>query len=146
MAGRKPKVNYYASRGGYYCWFRGQQRLLAKGPDDAVTGPTYLQALEDRDPVGKQQTRRQEREHQAYGRSYLGWSAATPEMENDRRAHIRFGDDVSGQGPSGGASFTATYRVGGGRAGNVGADALTRSRIGRLEALAACSAAANFRE
>ena len=48
------------------------------------------------------------------------------EMENDRRAHIRFGDDVSGQAPSAGASFTAIYRVGGGLAGNVGADALTR--------------------
>jgi hypothetical protein len=47
------------------------------------------------------------------------------EMEEDGRAHLRFGDDTQGREPSE-ASFTATYRVGNGRTGNVGADALAR--------------------
>lgn len=38
-------ISYYRSRGGYYTCFRGKQLLLAKGPDDKPTGPTYLAAL-----------------------------------------------------------------------------------------------------
>jgi hypothetical protein len=48
------------------------------------------------------------------------------EMEADRRAFVRFGDDVRGRRPSPGATFRATYRVGNGRAGNIGADAIAR--------------------
>ena len=47
------------------------------------------------------------------------------EMESDGVAWIRFGDDVLGRRPTAGSYFTATYRVGNGSAGNVGADALT---------------------
>jgi hypothetical protein len=46
------------------------------------------------------------------------------EMERDGSAFLRFGDGVLGRQPAAGATFTATYRVGNGRAGNVGADAL----------------------
>jgi hypothetical protein len=46
------------------------------------------------------------------------------EMERDGRAFLRFGDDVLGRRPAAGATLTATYRVGHGRAGNVGAEAL----------------------
>jgi predicted phage baseplate assembly protein len=49
------------------------------------------------------------------------------EMEEDGRAFLRFGDDVLGRAPTGGATFTATYRVGNGRAGNVGSGALGRA-------------------
>ncbi len=48
------------------------------------------------------------------------------EMEEDRIAHLRFGDDIFGRRPAAGSQFTATYRVGGGQSGNLGADALTR--------------------
>ena len=48
------------------------------------------------------------------------------EMEDDGRAHLRFGDDVLGRAPSPGTRFTATYRVGNGRGGNVAPGALTR--------------------
>ncbi len=48
------------------------------------------------------------------------------EMERDGTAHLRFGDGVSGKKPDEGTDFTATYRVGNGRAGNVGAEALCR--------------------
>ncbi|HUX87148.1 MAG TPA: putative baseplate assembly protein [Chloroflexota bacterium] len=47
------------------------------------------------------------------------------ELETDGVAWIRFGDDVLGRQPVAGSYFTATYRVGNGPAGNVGADALT---------------------
>jgi len=47
------------------------------------------------------------------------------EIDNDGAAVIRFGDDMHGRRPEPGTSFTATYRVGNGRAGNIGADSLT---------------------
>ncbi len=56
----------------------------------------------------------------------LKWEPRRDLLQSDRFARLRFGDDVLGPAPSAGASFTATYRVGGGRAGNVGAEALTR--------------------
>jgi hypothetical protein len=46
------------------------------------------------------------------------------EIENDGVASIRYGDDEYGQLPETGTSFEATYRVGNGRPGNVGAETL----------------------
>jgi hypothetical protein len=46
------------------------------------------------------------------------------EMENDGRASLRFGEGVHGRAPGGGSVLAATYRVGNGQAGNVGAEAL----------------------
>src|SRR5688572_11759957 len=43
---KKPSVRYWDSRGGYGCWIRGVQHILAKGADDGPTGPTYLDALD----------------------------------------------------------------------------------------------------
>jgi len=43
------------------------------------------------------------------------------ETENDGIALLRFGDDVHGRRPDPGTAFTATYRVGNGTSGNVGA-------------------------
>ena len=57
------------------------------------------------------------------------------EMEADQRAFLRFGDDVRGRRPSPEATFIATYRIGIGNAGNIGADA-----IGRLVLPAAINA------
>jgi hypothetical protein len=47
------------------------------------------------------------------------------EMETDGRAHLRFGDDESGERPDAGMTFHATYRVGNGLTGNVGAEAIS---------------------
>jgi hypothetical protein len=47
------------------------------------------------------------------------------EMDNEGRAHLRFGDGELGRKPEACASFAATYRVGNGTAGNVGADTIT---------------------
>ncbi len=46
------------------------------------------------------------------------------EIDNQGAGTIRFGDDVHGRRPESGTEFTATYRVGNGRAGNIGADSL----------------------
>jgi predicted phage baseplate assembly protein len=46
------------------------------------------------------------------------------EVEADGRAYLRFGDDRFGMRPTPGTRFTATYRVGNGTRGNVGAEAL----------------------
>ena len=46
------------------------------------------------------------------------------EVETDGAATLRFGDGTHGRRPETGTAFTATYRVGNGVAGNVGAGAL----------------------
>jgi predicted phage baseplate assembly protein len=46
------------------------------------------------------------------------------EIETDGTAFLRFGDDQFGRRPASGTKFTATYRVGNGIRGNIGANAL----------------------
>ena len=46
------------------------------------------------------------------------------ETEHDGHARLRFGDDRHGLRPKRGTQFSARYRIGNGRAGNVGAEAL----------------------
>ncbi len=46
------------------------------------------------------------------------------ETEDDGRAYLRFGDNVLGKRPAPGTQLTATYRVGNGSSGNVGAEAI----------------------
>lgn len=46
------------------------------------------------------------------------------ESDSDGKTYLRFGDGRSGRLPLPGEQFTATYRIGGGTAGNIGADAL----------------------
>jgi hypothetical protein len=46
------------------------------------------------------------------------------EVENSGRVRLRFGDDEHGARPTTGSAFAATYRVGNGVAGNVGAEAI----------------------
>jgi hypothetical protein len=48
------------------------------------------------------------------------------ETEEDGSAYLRFGDNVLGRKPLEGQAFTATYRVGNGAQGNVGANSITR--------------------
>lgn len=56
------------------------------------------------------------------------------EMEEDGSAHLRFGDDVLGRAPAAGSTLMATYRVGSGSAGNVGAGSIARvvSQLGSI--------------
>lgn len=46
------------------------------------------------------------------------------EMDENRLAHIRFGEGVYGKIPSPGDQFTAGYRIGNGKSGNVGSDSI----------------------
>ena len=46
------------------------------------------------------------------------------EVDNDGYAHLRFGDGELGRKPDACTRFTATYRVGNGSSGNVGADTI----------------------
>lgn len=46
------------------------------------------------------------------------------EIEADGSVYLRFGDDQNGRRPAAGTPFTAAYRVGNGRRGNVGAEAI----------------------
>ena len=48
------------------------------------------------------------------------------EIETDLRVQLRFGDDVLGKQPAAGFAPKASYRVGNGSVGNIGADALGR--------------------
>jgi len=59
------------------------------------------------------------------------------ETEDDGSARIRFGDDTHGMRPDAGAAFAATYRVGNGVAGNVGADSIAHAITteGRISAV-----------
>jgi hypothetical protein len=46
------------------------------------------------------------------------------EIESNGVARLRFGDNINGKFPDSGTAFTASYRVGNGTAGNVGAESL----------------------
>ena len=52
------------------------------------------------------------------------------EVESDLSATLRFGDDTNGAFPATGTAFTATYRIGNGSAGNVGAESLKNLAVG----------------
>jgi hypothetical protein len=51
------------------------------------------------------------------------------EMERDGRASVRFGDNVNGRRPPAGSLWHATYRVGNGTSGNIGADAIAHVMV-----------------
>jgi hypothetical protein len=46
------------------------------------------------------------------------------EIDNEGRANLRFGDDACGRAPEAGMQFSAEYRVGNGKVGNVGREAI----------------------
>ena len=47
------------------------------------------------------------------------------ELDNEGRAHLRFGNDEMGRRPEAGMVFNAKYRIGNGLAGNVGAETIS---------------------
>lgn len=52
------------------------------------------------------------------------------EVERDGTPFLRFGDNVHGQAPDAGLTFTANYRIGNGSSGNIGRDTLGHVLIG----------------
>jgi hypothetical protein len=95
-------------------WFPATA-LLVRDPRDALPLVSKLQG----DPVVTRWNAR---------RDLLNSEADAPdfvvETENDGLAVLRFGDDTHGRRPNEGTVFTATYRIGNGVAGNVGADSI----------------------
>ena len=55
------------------------------------------------------------------------------EIESDGTARVRFGDDVNGMRPKSDSVFSASYRVGNGTAGNIGADTLVLCTDPRID-------------
>ena len=43
---RRASVRYWSSRQAYCCWFAGKQHILAEGPDDYPSGPTFQTAAQ----------------------------------------------------------------------------------------------------
>jgi predicted phage baseplate assembly protein len=56
-------------------------------------------------------------------------------MADNRTTHLRFGDGYFGQRPALGTDFSATYRLGSGRSGNVGAEAIAHLVLATEDAL-----------
>jgi hypothetical protein len=48
------------------------------------------------------------------------------EIDDDSLVHLRFGDGELGRNPEAGESFSATYRIGNGKAGNVGRETISQ--------------------
>lgn len=67
-------------------------------------------------------------------RDLLGSDRFAPEfvveVERDGSVQLRFGDDILGKKPTAGSVLSPTYRIGNGRAGNVGAEAIGRIVLG----------------
>lgn len=54
------------------------------------------------------------------------------EIDNEGVAHLRFGDGELGRAPTVASTFSASYRIGGGPAGNVGAEAISVLVLGNF--------------
>jgi hypothetical protein len=96
-------------------WFSAR-RLVARDPHDALPQVVHLSASTSAccasGRCGATCSQRGRRRH------------FVVEIDNDASALLRFGDDEHGERPNAGTAFSATYRVGNGSAGNVGADAI----------------------
>jgi len=64
------------------------------------------------------------------------------EVDDNGAAHLRFGDNEHGTRPQAGTAFTATYRVGNGSVGNVGAETIVHM-VGNSAELAALTSLRN---
>ena len=97
-------------------------RLLIQDPRQAV--PQVLDMVSTPDPTSHAAP-----QHWHVRRDLLESSAQdydfVVEMDNDSYAHLRFGDGELGHAPEVGSTFSATYRVGNGPTGNVGAGAIS---------------------
>jgi hypothetical protein len=92
--------------------------LLAIDPRSAMPQIAPLAGELAALPAENWEARRDLLSSRAYDRHFVA------EIDDDERAHLRFGDDQHGKRPDPGTLFTATYRVGNGADGNVGADAI----------------------
>jgi hypothetical protein len=98
-------------------------RLARAQPAAMTTQQVLQQALPDADVQGDGETWRAQHDLLASGRFAADFVL---EIDDDGRASLRFGDGILGKQPTPGSYLTARYRVGNGRAGNVGAEAINR--------------------
>ena len=116
-AGLRPRSMLAVPFGALKPWWPASA-LLAIDPRAAMprfaglAGQFGILAAEDWQP------RRDLLNSRAYDRHFV------VEVDDNARAHLRFGDDQHGKRPDPGTVFTASYRIGNGQAGNVGADAI----------------------
>lgn len=54
------------------------------------------------------------------------------ELDNDGRAHLRFGNNEMGRGPEADSNFKASYRIGNGLSGNVGAEVISHIYLSNM--------------
>ena len=92
--------------------------LLAIDPGAAMPRIGPVEATLGGLPADEWKPRRDLLSSRAFDRHFVA------EIDDDARARLRFGDDQHGKRPDPGAVFTASYRVGNGQAGNVGADSI----------------------
>lgn len=59
------------------------------------------------------------------------------EIDDERRAHLRFGNGILGRRPEPGSRFDATFRTGGGASGDVGRDTIRRMIVEKDQGLGA---------
>jgi Baseplate J-like protein len=97
-------------------------QLAQAQPATTTIQQLLQQALPDADVQGEGETWRVRRDLLVSGRF-----AADFVLEiDDGQASLRFGDGILGKQPTPGSYLTARYRVGNGRGGNVGAEAINR--------------------
>jgi hypothetical protein len=94
-----------------------QQQLASW--DGALPLPSAIRTALLNDLSGSLQTWTPQPDLLESGPSALDFVA---EIDNDGLAHLRFGDGVCGYRPDSGTLFRADYRLGNGKAGNVGCE------------------------
>ena len=102
------------------------KRLIAQEPRAAVPWIRLVSRLDpdcDADPASATTPRDWMPRPDLLG-SGAGDDHYVVEMDDRRRAHLRFGDGETGRRPDAGSRFEALYRTGNGPAGNVGADTI----------------------
>jgi hypothetical protein len=99
--------------------------LLERTDQDPAQAWTFRRSLLSSNPFEESFTLDPMRFATLDARSGAGPDAAAfTEYDGSAGTTIRFGDGLFGEIPEDGAIFTATYRIGGGRAGNLAADTL----------------------
>ncbi len=92
-------------------------------PKESVPGIVELASKEDWDDQAEEKVEWTTRQQDLLNSSPIETHCVV-EVESDGKAFLRFGDNKMGKRPSPGHRFKATYRVGNGLQGNIGAEAI----------------------
>ena len=105
-------------------WGQPASQVLLQDPRQALPAITVTSTPPPtpNGEVGKTRTWQVQRDLLASGGNDLHFVV---EIDNDRFAHLRFGNDEQGRKPEAGEAFAISYRIGEGVSGNVGAEAIS---------------------